>query len=62
MTFVTKTILPNGSIRIKIGRRVTVLKTSDEAQAFIAGYKIAQMQIARKIAGLLKVTDKTYDI
>ena len=60
--FISKTINSNGTIRIKNGRRSTLIQTSGEAEAFIAGYKIAQVEIGNRIAELLKVKDKAHEL
>ena len=60
--FISKTVNSNGTIRIKIGRRSTLIQTNAEAEAFIAGYKIAQVEIGHRIADLLKVKDKVHEL
>lgn len=49
--------LPNGSVSIKIGRKVTILRTSGEADAFIAGFKAAHLELAAQIEPILKIKD-----
>ncbi len=48
---------PDG-FHIKIGRRSYHVRTSDEADAFMAGVKIAHAQLAAQIEPLLKLSDK----
>lgn len=58
MLTVRKTIRADGSIAIRIGRgRATVLKTSGKADAFIAGAKVAHLQLSAQILPILKITD-----
>jgi hypothetical protein len=51
----------DGSIAIKIGRKTTVLRTGAEAQAFMAGVKIAHLALAAQIGPLLSVKDAAHD-
>jgi hypothetical protein len=54
---VTRRSLNDGTILIKIGRSQTHLKTSGEAEAFMAGVKIAHAALANKIGPLLAIKD-----
>lgn len=48
----------NGSISIKLGRsKAVVLQTAGEADAFLAGVKLAHIELTNKIAPILKLKD-----
>lgn len=47
----------DGSLTVKIGRRATRLRTHGEAEAFMAGFKAAHLEIASRIAPILEVKD-----
>ncbi len=52
----------DGSIAIKIGRTTTELRTAKEADAFIAGVKIAHLNLAREIMPLLEIKDGKHSL
>lgn len=47
----------SGVVKIKIGRKTTILKTHGEADAFIAGFKAAHLELAAQIDPILKIKD-----
>lgn len=51
------TTRPDGSVAIKIGRNVTTLGTSREADAFVAGFKVAHLKLSEAIAPFLEIAD-----
>ncbi len=51
----------NGSIVIKVGRKTTVLSTSGEADAFIAGFKTAHLKLSEAIAPFLEIKDSGHE-
>jgi predicted alpha/beta-hydrolase family hydrolase len=52
----------DGAHVIKIGMTTTVLKTSGEADAFLAGVKVAHLQLAAQITPLLNVRQTEHDL
>lgn len=48
---------PDGTIVIQIGKSRTVLQNDSEARAFIAGYKVAHIELTNKIMPLLKTKE-----
>lgn len=52
---------PDGSIVIKVGRKSTVLSTSGEADAFIAGFKTAHIKLSEAIAPFLELKDSSHE-
>jgi hypothetical protein len=57
VTRISQTTLPDGSIKIKLDRSVTVLKNNAEADAFICGAKIAREILVKEIAAVLQIKE-----
>src|SRR3546814_4961151 len=49
---------PDGTIVIQIGKRRTVLQYDSEASAFIAGYKVANIELTNQIMHILKTKER----
>jgi uncharacterized cupin superfamily protein len=59
---VKHTVRKDGSHTIKIGRAAYVLRTRGEADAFLAGVKIAHVNLTAKILPILQVKDGRDDL
>ncbi len=56
MLKIRKEIRPNGTVALRIGGgRAIVLKTDAEAQAFLAGVKVAHIQLYNTIFPIISV-------
>jgi len=47
----------NGTITVQIGRKKIPLRNSGEAEAFIAGFKLAHIKLSEAITPLLEIKD-----